>query len=188
MAQRTVATPIRVGDTFDRWEVKEAKHARNREGKIVQKWLCKCICGTEKVVFAANLRRGFSRSCGCLSAELAAERNTTHGCSWMPEHGVWYEMIKRCHDPDSDGFAKYGQRGIAVCDRWRESFQAFLEDMGPRPSPRHSVERIYNSRGYELGNCRWATAREQANNRRSNPALGSKHTKHRRLSRRWPAG
>lgn len=76
-------------------------------------------------------------------------------------YGIWQNMIQRCHNPKNSRYARYGGRGIYVCDHWRASFQAFLEDMGPRPSLQHSVDRIDNDRGYEPGNCRWATPKTQ---------------------------
>jgi hypothetical protein len=98
----------------------------------------------------------------------------THGLRRIPEYDVWNAMKNRCHNPNSSGFYKYGARGIHVCDRWRGSFVAFYEDMGPRPSPKHSVEREDNNRGYEPSNCRWATVEEQANNKRWTVYIGGK--------------
>ena len=83
-----------------------------------------------------------------------------------PEFTTWQGMIRRCHSPLDRGYENYGGRGIKVCDAWRESFDAFLEYMGPRPSPKHSIDRIDNDKGYEPGNVRWATTFEQSSNRR----------------------
>lgn len=89
-----------------------------------------------------------------------------HGCSDLPEYRSWQGMVARCHQPTNENYPEYGGRGIVVCERWREDISAFIADVGPRPSPRHSIDRINNDRGYEPGNVRWATAKEQANNRR----------------------
>jgi hypothetical protein len=94
-----------------------------------------------------------------------------HGLSKIPEYRVWVLMIQRCHTPGSKSFKDYGGRGIVVCDRWRYSFKNFITDMGRRPSAGHSIERIKNGRGYEPGNCKWATRAEQGRNQRSNHLL-----------------
>jgi hypothetical protein len=83
------------------------------------------------------------------------------------EYLTWLNMKRRCHETHNPAYPRYGGRGIAVCDRWRHSFVAFLGDMGPKPGPRHSIERIDNDRGYEPGNCRWATPLEQSRNKRN---------------------
>lgn len=131
-------------------------------------WLCRCRCGKEVLVRPTNLVHGKTQSCGCLGADLLATRNTTHGAYTSLEHRVWQAMKARCYNPKHKSFARYGGRGIQVCDRWRLSFAAFRSDMGPRPSPRHSIDRLDNQGNYEPHNCRWATPLQQQENRKSN--------------------
>jgi hypothetical protein len=135
------------------------------------KWRCRCDCGGYSVAYGNNLRRGLTTSCGCYHRERAKLLATTHGQSrpgqWTPEYRTWASMLTRCGNPNSRGYATYGGRGVAVCERWR-AFENFFSDMGPRPTPSHSIDRIDNSRGYEPGNCRRATAKEQGRNKTNN--------------------
>lgn len=130
-------------------------------------WLCRCDCGVEKEFQVAHVRTGNSKSCGCMRLQLMREGNTIHGMSRTIEYSIWGGMIDRCYNPNSGNYRHWGDRGIVVCDRWRDSFEAFLEDMGKRPSPTHSIDRINNDGNYEPGNVRWATPSEQARNTRS---------------------
>lgn len=138
-------------------------------------WLYQCACGEVVEKLRRYVLSGRVRSCGCLQREATVARNTTHGLAangrrhsaYMP----WASMKQRCHNPNSDDYKHYGARGIRVCERWANSFAAFLEDMGERPSQSHTLERVDNNRGYEPGNVRWATWTDQQRNKRSNVLL-----------------
>ena len=130
------------------------------------KWLCRCSCGKERAVVCSHLRNGTSLSCGCQSP-----RFTIHGNYKVPEYQAWRNMIDRCTDSKRHDWHRYGGRGITVCQRWRNSYESFFADMGPRPSPQHSIDRIDNDGNYEPGNCRWATVAEQASNKSNNRYL-----------------
>jgi hypothetical protein len=127
------------------------------------RWLCRCRCGNTREIAASNLKR--QRSCGCLAREKSSKRNATHHMSRSPTYRSWCGMIQRCENPRAEGYELYGGAGIRVCKRWRESFEAFLADMGERPTGK-SIDRFPKRNGnYEPGNCRWATPSEQAQNR-----------------------
>ena len=133
--------------------------------------LCSCDCGNEVTVRESALRSGNTKSCGCLHREVAAETclsRVAHGLKGIPEYRTWGHIIQRCTNPNNKAWHHYGGRGIRVCDRWRNSIDAFLEDMGRRPGPEYSIDRIDNDGNYEPGNCRWATKKVQQRNKRDN--------------------
>lgn len=149
---------------------------KNRVGKSDDgcvKWACVCECGTETVVQSKCLRSGNTKSCGCGHMRNIVEighRNRAHGHAVggksSAEYRAWSGMRGRCYNKSSQHFKDYGARGITVCDEWRNSFEAFYRDMGPRPRGM-TIERKNNDLGYSKANCIWATHTDQMRNRRS---------------------
>jgi len=128
-------------------------------------WLCKCSCGNiTKLKSTALLNRG-TKSCGCYRIDRIKETRTTHGLSKHFLYPTYISMLNRCYNPKTKCYFNYGERGIKVCDRWLESFENFLEDIGEKPEGL-TLDRINNDGDYEKDNCRWVTYKEQNNNRR----------------------
>lgn len=134
--------------------------------------LCLCDCGNYKTILSSNLIRGKSISCGCFRSEYMKKTKTIHGKAprnnVVKEYSIYHGMISRCYNTNVKAYINYGGRGIKVCDRWLESFENFYEDVGERPTPKHSLDRIDNNGIYEPSNCRWVTQKEQSGNTRQN--------------------
>lgn len=155
---------VRIGDTFTRLTVVADDGERNSSGARLL--LCACECGQKVRIRAAQLTCEKTKSCGCLQEEhRKAGFNRTHGDTDSPEYVAWSGMRQRCNYPKHNRWQHYGGRGIRVCGRWMNSFENFLFDMGRKPTPEHSIDRIDVNGNYELENCRWATTIQQRSNR-----------------------
>lgn len=128
------------------------------------RWLCKCDCGNEIIARSNHLRRGLVQSCKCLQKERASVANSTHNDSGTVEYNAYIRMKDRCNNPNNNNYRHYGARGIVVCERWLNSFENFLIDMGRRPIGR-SLDRINFNGPYSPDNCRWATSSQQVKNK-----------------------
>jgi hypothetical protein len=149
-------------DVFDQWTVIDKSSAR---------WLCRCVCGTTRRVPRYDVMHGKSKGCGCVRRvalpKAAKAANTTHGLGDSTEMRIWADMKRRCHSPHRPDYKRYGARGITVCEEWRNSFEAFLRDMGRRPKG-CTLDRKDNDAGYSPSNCRWLPNKAQGRNRRTN--------------------
>jgi hypothetical protein len=150
------------GQKFDRLTV-ICRASNNRHGCTM--WLCKCDCGIEKIILGNSLRNGRTKSCGC----LWKKRNLLSTCK---TYRTWQHMHERCTNPNHPSFKEYKRKKIKICYRWSKNnpkgFENFYKDVGEPPSKYHSIDRINNNRGYYINNWRWATPKEQANNRKNN--------------------
>jgi len=136
---------------------------RDDSTKKYTKWFCLCNCGNTKSIRGDALKSGVTKSCGCLNVTS----HQTHKMTKTTEYIAWHSMKSRCYNESYKGFDHYGKRGITVCSRWLNSFENFYADMGEKPTPKHSLDRINNDGGYSPENCKWSTYSEQNRNRRT---------------------
>jgi hypothetical protein len=149
------------GKKFGRLVVIDESTAFNEKHSA---FLCRCDCGNVLPVRWNHLGRLHTTSCGCRQRDVVSARETKHGMCRSKVYSVWSSMIQRCRSEKNSHWHRYGGRGIKVCQRWIDSLANFYADMGPRPSPKHTIDRINNDGNYEPGNCRWATHAENARN------------------------
>lgn len=152
------------GKTFNRLTV--IRYKENKKGK--RWWECVCICGNKTTAATDSLQGGNTGSCGCYKR---SGLHKTHGLSKLSEFRIWAGITKRCYNSNSPAFKRYGGRGITMSPEWRASFKNFYDDIGPRPTKKHTVERTDTNGPYAGWNCRWATRTEQARNTRRNHLL-----------------
>jgi hypothetical protein len=147
------------GQRFGKLTVIDYSHTGVNNNAI---WNCVCDCGNTTQVPTGKLNAGITKSCGCYRREAS----TTHGHTYEPEYYVWTSMRQRCTNPKNNRYPAYGGRGITYDPRW-DDYQNFISDVGRRPSPQHSLDRVDNNKGYQPDNCRWATSKAQAANKRT---------------------
>lgn len=165
------------GERYGRLVAIKRIESKNRRTQ----WRFRCDCGSVADIGLEAVRAGATRSCGCLLRETTRNRSLKHGHSvgytHSPEWCAWLSAKQRCFNPNDHKYSDYGARGITMHPAWTNDFAAFFAEVGPKPSARHSLDRIDVNGDYAPGNVRWATPKEQSRNRRSNVYVTYKGTK-----------
>lgn len=164
MATENCTQRVPVGTKF--WRLTVVAFAGLDRGRRTR-WRCECECGNMHEAGAYDIKSGNTKSCGCWNREtssMVGKAKKTHGLTRNPIHQTWYDMMRRCYDSRHNQFSNYGTRGITVCERWHD-VERFYEDMGDKPSSRHSIDRLNVNGGYCKENCRWATPSQQGLNK-----------------------
>lgn len=169
------------GKRFGRLVVVERAEDRiEKSGKRRVMWKCLCDCGNEVTVLSDNIKRGLTLSCGCFRNEYLSKKMSTHGDTNTRLYGVWCAIKARCYNKNTDFYYRYGGRGITMCDSWRDNYENFRDwAMSNGYTEGLTIDRINNDLGYSPDNCRWATRKEQCNNRSTNRKIafrGEVHT------------
>lgn len=161
-----------LGKKFNRLTIlKEVESVKYKKG-IMRKVLCECDCGNKKEIDLNSIKRGKSTSCGCFNKENSKNLHTKHGFAMLstgvrhPDYCIWIKMKSRCFNTNDKSYSNYGGRGIEVCDRWKDSFENFIKDLGWRPNNKYSLERIDYNGNYCPENCKWIHKSEQSKNSR----------------------
>lgn len=161
-----------LGSTFGKLKVL-SREANDKFGK--SRWLCECLCGKSCIIHGSDLKRGKAKSCGCVGVEKLISRIRKHGMAKQPIYNSWSAMKGRCLNKENSRYSDYGGRGITVCDRWLESFENFLEDMGETHSNGLELDRKDVDGNYSPENCRWVTSHQNTFNTRSRKGSVSKY-------------
>lgn len=155
------------GQKFNRLTVIERYKDKSHQQGV--KWICLCDCGNTKIISSYSICSGNTKSCGCFALEVRKKIHLKHGhANKILEYSIWKGMKTRCYNKNAQAYKNYGGRGIKVCNEWNNSFLQFFQDMGKRPTPKHTIERINNNMGYSPNNCKWIHKSKQNQNTRYN--------------------